>query len=184
MHLFGLIVFVLAAQHLCQIVQQGRVYHDFKVWKNVMECASSPCPLLRAARKMAFSSISDTCGWYHWSSSGNIPYTSRSFSSSLLSNVHFKARIPYRLMAFGRFSGSSFFCKCSRCIKHCWISIVSDLDVKSLVAPGLRASLSKFWRTLVNALMITVWLGSYAFSLPSSARWYIFSASAILPWFL
>lgn len=33
----------------------------------------------------------------------------RSFSSSFLSNGHFKARIPYRLMAFRPFPGSSFF---------------------------------------------------------------------------
>ena len=32
---------------------------------------------------------------------------------------------------------------CSRCVEHCWISLSSDIEAKSLVAPGLRAQLLK-----------------------------------------
>ena len=69
--------------------------------------------------------------------------TPRSFSSSFLSNGHFKARIPHRLMTFRPFPGSSFFYKYSRCIKHYLISSLSDLKAKSLVALRLGASLSR-----------------------------------------
>lgn len=56
-------------------------------------------------------------------------------------------------MIFRFFFDSSFFYKCSKCIKHCLIFSLNDFETKNLIVFEFRTNLFRFWKILLNVLI-------------------------------